>query len=784
MPSILLAYEDSDTWSVLRHFLQEQGYSINEADSVPNILEMAVRLQPDVIILSATQTGLDACALLCACSPSPILMIATDDQIDAATTSGANDVLTVPLRRSMLLYRVRRLLALEEVERLRPREGWYRSLIENASQGVFRSTYDGRYLIVNKGLVRMLGYESEAEVYALNIATDVFADASHRRHLQTQYADSHDFVVTEALLKRRNGEVFPASIYSRVIRTAAGETLYYEGFIFDVTEQVRAKEAEDRQRVLTETLSDAAAALNSTLETEAILDHLLASLHRALPYDIATIFLIEDGTARAARLKGFTDPALEAQMRELRMSVMETPHLRQMVETRRPIWVTDSEADPDWVQFPETKWIRSMVNCPICLGDEVIGFLNLDSARPNTFGAQQAEQLSAFASQAAIALQNARLYEAVVLQAEELGRRVTERTIALEQQRAQLQAVLESMGEGVMSLTTGVDGQVRWYVNRALRLMTGYENGFDDISILKSQTMTETDFDDRCLTMIEQSFEYGTTYTELPLRRRDGSDFTARLTVSSVNNSEGVAIGTVMIVRDISEEKALEARKSRFVANVSHDLRTPITNLKARLYLMRRQPEKFEAHLNVLDNIAEDMRELVENLLDLSRFERGIIELHVQELPLQAFIRDLAQVYEPQADQKGVHLRSVMPDGAVTVTADAARLRQVFTNLTTNALHHTPPGGHVTLRLHPPNGEFVIVDVEDTGEGIATEHLADIFRPFYRARHGGAGMGLGLSIAKEIVELHGGQISVVSEVGKGTVFSVRLRVVSQPSNPN
>ncbi|MBL8162783.1 MAG: PAS domain S-box protein [Anaerolineae bacterium] len=763
---------------MLRRFLEAESYSINEVDVVSNVLTLAPRLHPDVIILSATRAGLDACTLLRTYAACPILLVAEDDQIDAAIASGANDVLTRPLRQSMLSFRIRRLLEIGEVEHLRLRESWYRSLIENASQGVFRSSYDGRYLMVNKGLVRMLGYENEAEVYALNIATDVFVNPQRRHELQTQYADISDFIVTEALLKRKNGEVFPASIYSRVVAVPAGETLYYEGFIFDVTEQVRAKESEHQQRLLAETLRAAAAALNSTLETEVILDRLLASLHRVLPYDVATIFLIENGIARTTRLKDFTNPELEAQMRVLRMPVMGTPHLRQMVETRRPIWIADSKADPDWVDFPETSWIRSMVNCPICLGDEVIGFLNLDSATPNTFGAQHAEQLSAFASQAAIALQNARLYEAVLLQAEELGRRVTERTVALEQQRAQLQAVLESMGEGVIGITVADGGQVRWYVNRAMRVMSGYENGFDDLAVLKSQTMTDNEFNERYLTMLEKSFKDGISYSELPLRRRDGSDFTARLTVSSVNNSDGVAVGTVMIVRDISEEKALEARKSRFVANVSHDLRTPITNLKARLYLLRRQPEKFETHLNVLDQITEQMHELVENLLDLTRFERGIVELHVQELPLQAFIRDLAHMYEPQADQKGVRLASVLPDYPTTIMADAARLRQVFTNLTTNALHHTASGGQVTLRLHPPNGEFVTIDVEDTGEGIAPEHLTDIFRPFYRARYGGAGMGLGLSIAKEIIELHGGQIAVSSEIGKGTTFSVRLKLRS------
>ena len=172
--------------------------------------------------------------------------------------------------------------------------------------------------------------------------------------------------------------------------------------------------AEQEQRTLAESLRDIAAALNSTLDFDEVLDRILANVGRMAPHDAANIMLIESGVARIVRNRGYAERGVEEAMLALRFPVADTPHLRQMVETGQPLVIPDAQSYPDWVDYPETRWIRSYASAPILLekGGKTIGFLNLDSATPDVFIPIHAEHLQAFTDQAAAAIQNARLYQA------------------------------------------------------------------------------------------------------------------------------------------------------------------------------------------------------------------------------------------------------------------------------------------------------------------------------------------------------------------------------------
>ena len=238
--------------------------------------------------------------------------------------------------------------------------------------------------------------------------------------------------------------------------------------------------------------------------------------------------------------------------------------------------------------------------------------------------------------------------------------------------------------------------------------------------------------------------------------------------------------GAVTVIRDVSKEKALQQQKERFVAYASHELRTPITNLKTRLYLMRRQPERMEGHMRVLEHVTDRMKRLVEDLLDVSRFERGVIKLDFQNVLLQDLIRTLVQVQQPEAERKQLQLACALPDTPLYVHADSERLAQVITNLLTNAINYTPTGGKIDVRLNricDVTGALAQVEVEDSGIGISEEHLPHIFQPFYRVISQVEGTGLGLSISKEIVELHGGEIEVSSQIGMGSNFRFWLPLI-------
>ena len=259
--------------------------------------------------------------------------------------------------------------------------------------------------------------------------------------------------------------------------------------------------------------------------------------------------------------------------------------------------------------------------------------------------------------------------------------------------------------------------------------------------------------------------------SELFLRRKDGSEFDAGVTIAPGSQPNDDSLHTVAVVRDISQDKALQDQKSRFIANASHELRTPIQNIITRLYLIKHQPPRMKEHIEVIETVTERMRRLVEDLLDLSRFDRGVIPLEKEPVGLQELIQSVVDVQLAEAQMRGIRLTTEMIHEPLFVLGDSERLGQVVTNLVMNALNYTPDDGIVSVTLAQER-QYAIVCVKDTGVGIAPARIEQIFEPFVRLSENRQGSGLGLSIAKEIVEMHGGTIDVTSTLGQGSCFTL------------
>ena len=535
--------------------------------------------------------------------------------------------------------------------------------------------------------------------------------------------------------------------------------------------------AEREQRALAEALRDTAAALNSTLNFEELLERILTNVGRVVPHDSANIMLIENGVARAVRSRGYAERGLDEWLKSLRFSIDEVPNLRIMVETRQPHNVPDTHTFLGWAPVEETNWIRSHSSVPIQLEGDVIGFLNLDSMTPNFFTQIHAERLQAFADQVALAFRNVQLYDAVQHHAAELEQRVAERTAELEDQRMQLQTILESMGEGVIYTT----GAQMLYLNPAALALFGFT--IDEMYSHPQEIyhrLTGVTTGAALAQEAVRAFERGDSWRgEAKLTRKSGDTFDAALTVSQVSSPDTQGKNVVTLVRDISQEKALQEQKDRFIANASHELRTPLANIKTRLYLVRKQPAKLETHLMILERVTDSMAELIENMLDVSRFERGVIALYRRPVMLQPIIEDVVTIQQPEAERKGIALGMDLPDEALYIIADPQRFAQVITNLITNAINYTTEGGRITVEVHvePPDAPegHVVIQVRDTGVGIAPELLSQVFEPFFRANEGSStGTGLGLTIVREIINLHEGTLTVDSSLGQGSTFTITL----------
>jgi signal transduction histidine kinase/CheY-like chemotaxis protein len=280
-------------------------------------------------------------------------------------------------------------------------------------------------------------------------------------------------------------------------------------------------------------------------------------------------------------------------------------------------------------------------------------------------------------------------------------------------------------------------------------------------------------------------------------RRKDGMLIPVSLTVSPIRNSEGLVIGASKIARDITERKRAENERDRllriaqeasqlkdeFLATLSHELRTPLNAILGYIRLMRSGLLGDEKQHQALDTVARNatsLTQIVEDVLDVSRIVSGKVRLNVQLVELPDVVRGAVDTVRPAADAKGIRLEMIVDPQPGPVTGDPERLQQIMWNLLSNAVKFTERGGRVQVRLERVDSH-VVVTVSDTGIGIPAEFLPHVFDRFRQADAGisraRGGLGLGLAIARQLVELQGGRISAVSDgSGKGSTFRVELPV--------
>jgi PAS domain S-box-containing protein len=289
----------------------------------------------------------------------------------------------------------------------------------------------------------------------------------------------------------------------------------------------------------------------------------------------------------------------------------------------------------------------------------------------------------------------------------------------------------------------------------------------------------------------------------------DGTERAIDDSGAPIRDANGRILGVVVVFRDVTDarlaarerervlaerDRLLEAErnarteaerankvKDDFVAMVSHELRTPLNAILGWTDMMRRTPADEEIVARGLDVVARNTRlqaQLISDLLDISRIVSGKLRLDMQQTDLATVVNDAIESVQPSAEAKGIELRTAFDPGIGAVAADPARVEQVVWNLLTNAIRFTPRGGRVEVALQAAEGGIDLV-VADTGSGITPEFLPHVFDRFQQAdapmtRRVG-GLGLGLSIVKHLVELHGGRVEVRSEgEGKGSTFVVRL----------
>ena len=235
-----------------------------------------------------------------------------------------------------------------------------------------------------------------------------------------------------------------------------------------------------------------------------------------------------------------------------------------------------------------------------------------------------------------------------------------------------------------------------------------------------------------------------------------------------------------------AREREMEQSRRDLIAAVSHDLRTPLSAVRALIEAVADgiadDPETEARYLRSARRELAHLSQLVDDLFELTRIDAGVLKLHLEQASLHDLISDTLSSFQPQAEQRGVRLVGEVSSEVDPVLANPPKLQRVLQNLIGNALRHTPADGTIALRAEP-RGEVVQVEVADTGEGIAAEDLPRVFERSFRReesrtrpeRDDALGAGLGLAIARGLIEAHGGTIDVESRLGRGSRFRFTLR---------
>lgn len=240
--------------------------------------------------------------------------------------------------------------------------------------------------------------------------------------------------------------------------------------------------------------------------------------------------------------------------------------------------------------------------------------------------------------------------------------------------------------------------------------------------------------------------------------------------------------GVVLVFHDITELKKLEQIRKDFVANVSHELKTPITSIKGFSETLldgaMKDEQTLHFFLSIILKESERMQSLIQDLLDLSKIEQQGFQLELRKCNVNEFLKEIHHLLDRKAKEKNIDFILDVPDEPVFIEGDPHRLKQIFINLASNGIMYTPAGGKVTLSVKDGHDE-VAISVQDTGIGIREEEIPRIFERFYRvdkarSRNSG-GTGLGLAIVKHLVEAHQANLTVKSTVGVGTTFTVTFQ---------
>jgi len=699
------------------------------------------------------------------------------------------------------------------------------TLMDNTPDAIYFKDATSRFTRVSRAQAGRFGLSDPAQVVG---RTDF--DFFREEHARKTRADEQEIMRTgRPLVNIEEREVWPdgrvtwASTTKLPLRDEAGNIVGTFGISRDITERKRAEEGIRRQAAQLEALRQVGLELVAELDLDALLQSIVSHAVELLEGAGGGMFLHRPELGILEWAVSVGDARVQA---PIGSTLRRGEGLSGKVwETGEPLIVNDYQ---HWegraADFEELANVAS-VGAPVRWGNEFFGVLNVlaDVSRP--FNSEDAELLDMFAAQAAAAIRNARLYEEASDRAERLA--VVNRVARAVGATLDLDEVMEAVYREVVSIFRSDVFFVALYdeeadeLNLCIRVDEGRRvppsrcpagDGLASFVIAERKPLLVDDLEREraCLPELSGAGKPPASWLGVPMQVGDrllgivcvqaylphAYGYEEQLLLSTIADQVALALENIRLFEEarlhakkleaaLAQQAELDRLKDEFIQNVSHELRSPLALIRGYAELLNvgefgEVPEQQQEPVEIIARRAQMLSELVDDITLILETEAR--SLKREPVALGELARTVVEDFQLAAGRAGLTLEAEIAPGLPRVSGETLYLRRVLDNLLGNAVKFTPCGGRITV-LVEQRGDKVILQVSDTGVGIPPKQQERIFERFYQvdgsARRRYGGVGLGLALVKEVVEVLGGEVSVESDVGRGSTFTVVLPVFGE-----
>jgi len=648
-------------------------------------------------------------------------------------------------------------------EALRESESRYRALFDNASDAIVIHDMGRNFLEVNQVACDRLGY-SRGELLQMTPADIGIPEHASLVAKRTEELRERGHEIYETVHIRRDGAPVPTELSSRLIEFKGKPA------VLSIARDITGRVEYERKLVA---LHEHASQLAAARSIEEIMEHTLNAMQTTLGFDIADVFVIQEGHMASKGVRGtpldFSGPVPDGQ-----------GIVWKAAKSKVTVRVGDVRTEPAYVDRSRPGWegppsMSSEMTVPVIVDYKTAAVLNVESTRRDAFTDEDQKLLETLAAHVASDIRRLKSDEKLRRYSEHLEDLVAERTQKLSESEKRFRELADLLPQIVFE--TDDKGNLN-FGNRAGFAITGYSQSDLDKGLNALELFAHEDHDkvqDRIARVLVGEKSTGTEYLA---KRRDGSTFPVIMHTTPIVRGNR-AVGLRGIAIDITEHKETEKhllKVERLAAigetarMIGHDLRNPLQGISGATAVLRqhygqRADEMMIEMLQTIDGCVKYANKIVGDLLDYTR------ELHLEltKTNPKRVMNDVLSLIRLPSNIMLSDLTESKPE----IEVDVDKVQRVFVNMMENAIAAMPKGGKITIKSKVRRKDLEI-QLTDTGEGIPKKEMKMIWKPFHTTK--AKGIGLGLSICKRIVEAHGGTISVTSTVGKGTIFLIKLPI--------